>query len=62
MCSKNARAKPRIAGMRDLPPEEALRRALLFVPQKNWKKQFMSRENRITNARNYLQAKLMQLI
>jgi hypothetical protein len=62
MCSKNARAERRIAGMRDLPPEEALRRALLFVPQKNWKRQFMSRENRITNARNYLQAKLMQLI
>ena len=48
--------------MRDLPPEETLRRALLFVPWKNSKKQFVSRENRITNARNYLQTKLMQLI
>ena len=47
--------------MRDLPPGEALRRAPLFVPQKNSKKQFVSRENRVTNARNYLRAKLMQL-
>jgi hypothetical protein len=62
MSSKNARAEPRIAGMRDLPPEETPRRALLFVPRKNSKKQFVSRENRITNARNYLQTKLMQLI